>query len=449
MKKIFVLTLIIAACAFAQGAPQTLVKTSQFPITLGYTVEFPKNYDTAETYPLIVGIHGFGDRMSAYVGTSNSFCPDGAFGLYPESPYPFPLGEESPMGWTWWYWSDSTEPVIISNDLTLKQSINWIVAAIKEVEASYPIDPSKVFLFGFSQGGFLTFTAGTEHPELFRGLLPAGGWMEIDTLNPKPLDSLALRVPVRALHGYYDNVVEYAGAEEAVAFLESQGVQAELLRYPVKHQLTNEMYDDARDFIWCQLNSQNAKPLVELLWPPECSGPEEHSKLLKYVLCAEEPLADIEAGLLDLFEKEGCLPVRQEIIYLLGARRCTGAEPLLTSLIEDKAAPQPLRQAAYTALVKLATESAWKKVESAEKQLVITKLAEVGQAAEVGLEPGDVILRYNRKTITTNMSLREAIASVNPEKKGEVVMIIERAGERLRIKLRPGRIGVYLEEQIK
>lgn len=449
MKKIFVLALVIAACALAQEMPQTLVRTSEFPVTLGYTVEFPKDYDTAETYPLIVGIHGFGDRMSAYVGTANSFVPEGAFGLYPESPYPIPLGEDAPMGWTWWYWADSTDPVIISQELTLDQSIRWIVAAVEQVKKDYPVDPQKVFLYGFSQGGFLTFTAGTMHPELFRGLIPAGGWMDLDSLAPQPLDSAALLVPVRALHGYYDNVVEYAGAEKAVAFLESEGVRAEVLRYPVKHELTNEMYDDARDFIWRELNKQNAKPLVELLWPPECSGPEEHAGLLKYVLCANEPLADIEAGLLDLYEKEGCLPVRQEIIYLLGARRCTGAEPLLTSLIEDKAAPQSLRQASYTALVKLATESAWKKVESTEKQLVITRLAEVGQAAQAGLEPGDVVLRYNRKTITTNTSLREAIASVNPQKKGEVVMIIERAGERLKIKLRPGRIGVYLEEQIK
>lgn len=449
MKKLIVLTLTLVALLSAQiSPPRVLVNTSEFPIELGYTVELPPNYDSTRTYPLVVGIHGFGDRMSSYLGTAQTLVPDGAIGLYPESAYPLPPMEDGEhFGWTWWFWSDTTEPGFVSNDLTLDQSVRWIAAAIGKVEKDYSVDPSKVFLFGFSQGGFLTYKVGLTYPELFRGLLPAGGWIDADSLHHLTLPEKAQKLPIRILHGAYDNVVEYNSAQVAYDTLKGRGLRVELMSYPVKHQLTTEEFEDSRDFIYRELNPDTT-PLISLLWPEETLSPDDHALLLHKVLCSNAPLADIEAGLLKLYEEDTNEVVRKEIIYLLGARRSTGAELALTLILTDKTQPQPLRQASYSALIKLATESAWKTVDAASKQLVITEVIPGGQGEAVGLQPRDVVLSYNNHKIMTNTELRDALTSVSPNAKS-VIMIVEREGKRMKIQLIPGRIGIRLTEEIK
>jgi hypothetical protein len=249
------------------------------------------------------------------------------------------------------------------------------------------------------------------------------------------------------LHGAYDNVVEFKGAESAYDTLKARGLRVELMKYPVKHQLTNEGFEDSRDFIWRELNPDSTV-LIDLLWPDEPLTSEEHAELLHKILCLKEPVADIEAGLIKLYEEDTSEVVRKEIIHLLGARRCIGAELQLTLILKDASQPQPLRQASYSALIKLATESSWKTVQATPKQLVIQEVIPGGQGESVGLLAGDVVLSYNNRKITTNVGLREALTSVKSNTKS-VIMVIEREGKRMKIKLAPGRIGIRLAEEIK
>lgn len=437
MKKVLLLSFILVAAL----AAEVVVDTAYFDIELGYTVELPDEFDTSKTYPLIVALHGFGDRMSAYAGTAQAFCPEGAIGLYPETPYPVDL--EGNLGWTWYMW-DTPE----FHKTTVEQSTRWILKVIDLVKREYPVDLEKVFLYGFSQGGMMTYEVGIRYPELFRGLLPVGGWLEVEIDSLHPLDSAASSLAVRALHGAYDNVVDFADGKAAVDTLAEHGVPAEIMRYPCKHQITREMVEDARDFIYCRLNAEESLPLTALIWPDSELEPGEHAELLRQVLCVDEPAADIEAGLLELYREQESTELREQIIYLLGARRCIGSEVLLNQILADKSEPQPLRQAAYSALIKVGTETAWQAIKGVKKLVVIKEVVSGTQADSLGLEEDDVILRYNRKKIKVYLDLRKAMASVKPEKKG-ITMVILRDGTRMSIKLAPGMIGIRLSETIR
>ena len=438
MKRVFVLPLIIVAPA----AAEVIVDTAFFDIELGYTVELPDDFDTSRTYPLIVALHGFGDHMSSYVGTARSFYPAGAIGLYPETPFPFER-DDGELGWAWYMWGTPE-----FHKATVEQSTRWVLSCIELVKQNYPVDPRKVFLYGFSQGGMMTYEVGIQYPEIFRGLLPAGGWLdvEIDSLNP--LDSAALNLPIRTLHGVYDDIVNFEDGEAAITTLVEYGVPAEIMRYPCKHQITMEMVEDARDFVYCQLNEEEPLPLPALLWPDEGLEPAAHTELLRQILCVDEPLADIEAGLLELYREEESTELREQIIYLLGARRCIGSEALLDQILADESEPQRLRQAAYSALIKVGTETAWQAIKGVKKLVVIKEVVPGTQADSLGLEPGDVIISYNHKKIKVYLDLRKAIASVKPDRK-EITMIILRDGTRMIIKLAPGTIGIRLSEAIR
>jgi dienelactone hydrolase len=137
--------LLLLVC-FALSSASVLVESAPYTTDLGYTVELPDNYDTTMVYPLIVAIHGYGDRMGAYVGTAARLYPEGAIGLYPESPFPFE--NEGSVGWTWWLWADSASG--LSQQSTKEQSIKWILSCIDRVKAKYRVDTTAVFLYGFS-----------------------------------------------------------------------------------------------------------------------------------------------------------------------------------------------------------------------------------------------------------------------------------------------------------
>jgi phospholipase/carboxylesterase len=407
-------TLLLVAC-FALSPAAVLVESAPYTADLGYTVELPDNHDSMRTYPLIVALHGYGDRMSAYVGTAPRLCPEGAIGLYPESPFPF--DNEGSIGWTWWLWADDSASGL-SHQSTKEQSINWILACIDRVKAKYPVDTSAVFLYGFSQGGMLTYEIGVRYPCRFRGLIPAGGLLDFSFDSLHQFDTACRHLPLRALHGAYDSLAEFSADQASIDTLRNRGMPAELLRYPAKHELTREMMEDARDF-------------VRSLLSPD-----------------PRPLPLIPSDLAAAYLTDTGFETRSKLIYLLGSRRATGAESLLTAVMKDRSAPSKLRQTAYSALVKLATPTAWQTVKAAPRVVCADRLVPDGNGKKAGLKPDDVIVSYNRHSVNKTSDLRDAISAVKPGTK-EVVLVVERDGKRLTLRLPPGRIGVYVSERVK
>jgi phospholipase/carboxylesterase len=437
------LSALLAALAML-GFAEVMTRTEQFPVPLGYTVELPDGFDSTRTYPLIVAIHGLGDRMSAYVGTAARLCPEGAIGLYPESPYPMPSEEKGPLGFTWEIWADTTE--WYGGTLTRETSTRWIVHVIEKTIADFPVDPGKVFLFGFSQGGMLTYQVGLRHPELFAGLLPAGGWLPLDSAQALP--PRALTTPVLILHGVYDDVCEFASAQKAFDTLAARGVPVELLRYPVKHTLPKELVDDARDFVWKTTNPDAGGSLDNILFPEDPAPASDQVKNMLAVLSVDSPPEQVCDRLLELYDAATGTGIQDQAIYLLGARRCAEAEEFLTRVLRDTSGTPGLRQAAYSALVKLGTESAWETIEQTGMEVVVREVVPGSQADSVGIKAGDVLLSYDGRKLGAVDELRIAIAEIDKEET-EVVLVVRRENKELTFTLAPGRIGVWLLERPK
>ncbi|HTW91011.1 MAG TPA: PDZ domain-containing protein [bacterium] len=407
-------TFLLFALCLSLSPAAVLVESAPSPVALSYTVELPDHYDSTKAYPLIVALHGYGDRMSAYVGTSAQFCPEGAIGLYPESPFPFE--GDNGLGWTWWLWADSASGM--SQQSTKQLSIDWILSCLDMVESRYAVDKRAVFLYGFSQGGMLTYEIGVRYPERFRGLIPAGGLLDFKLDSLYKFDTACRHVPLRALHGAYDDVVDFKADVASNETLRNRGMPAELLRYPAKHELTKEMMEDAHDFV-------------------EACLPSAHHQ--------EPPIPQAPYGAL---RAETSLDERAKLIYELGAKRVTGSESTLTALMKDRSAPGVLRQTAYSALIKLATPTAWQATKAAPKVVCADRLVAGANGEKAGLKPDDVIISYNGKAVKKTSDLRDAISAVKPDVK-DVAMVIERQGKRLTLHLPPGRVGVYLSERVK
>lgn len=85
--------------------------------------------------------------------------------------------------------------------------VAYVLAMIAEVQAAYPIDPSRIYLAGYSNGGMMSYRLACEHAELFAGIAVISG-----ALNYSPCEPT---VPVSLLivHGTADLTVPYEGGE--------------------------------------------------------------------------------------------------------------------------------------------------------------------------------------------------------------------------------------------
>ena len=63
----FTLAMLIA---LVPVSAEVVVKTAETAVPVGYIVELPEGYDSTLSYPMIVAIHGYGDRMESYVSSN-------------------------------------------------------------------------------------------------------------------------------------------------------------------------------------------------------------------------------------------------------------------------------------------------------------------------------------------------------------------------------------------
>ena len=111
------------------------------------------------------------------------------------------------------------------------------------------INPARIFLAGFSQGGAVVL-----HAAFKRWQGPLGGVLALSTYAPTFSDQMQLsdsqkRIPVCCLHGTFDNVVQKTMGLAAYECLTAQGVTATWQEYPMEHQVLPQEIADIRDWL--------------------------------------------------------------------------------------------------------------------------------------------------------------------------------------------------------
>jgi len=448
LKKITALTVLSLAVLIAQSDIPSNIEFNLAEFTsnreLMYLVELPEDYDSTKSYPLVVGLQGYSGRPEHLEGKASFLIPEGAIGVYPQGLFGQDNHEERSLGYCWFHLGGSREEHFEFSD----NSVRWIMQCIRTVMGDYPVDTSKIFLYGFSQGGIMSYTIGLAYPELFRGVIPGGAVLDAVVDSLYPLDSAVYDLSIQAFHGVHDRIISLEKGQRAVNTMDSLGIDATLLTYPVGHTVIPAMQEDARDFCYRQLYEGEVPLLEDLIYTKESMTSAEHAELLDKVLVVNEPVAEIADKLLALFEVRGSPEIKEKVVYLLGAARCSGTESFLIDIVNNRDNSQSLRQAAHNALAKLGTDEAWASYEGIRYQVVVAEVAPESQAEELGLQPGDVILSYNGVELEYERELRHAKSQV-PRDADEVEMVIERDGKKRKLKLAPGSIGVHLTEEIR
>jgi predicted peptidase len=202
-------------------------KTSglEVEVTFNYILQFPKNLTPGEPIPLIVFLHGSGER-----GDSVDFVRVHGPWNYAISHEDFPfmiLAPQCKEGETW-------EPVKL--DLLLN-----------EIISSHPVDTSRIYLTGLSRGGFGTWDWALYRPERFAAIAPICGASNYHVLVANKLKD----IPAWIFHGALDDIVPVTFSANLVSKLRSLGSDVKFTVYPdAGHDSWTETYMNGELYKW-------------------------------------------------------------------------------------------------------------------------------------------------------------------------------------------------------
>lgn len=184
----------------------------------------------ADRLPLIVAMHGLGDRPESFVGLVDRFDSPARIVL-PRAP------DAYSDGFSWFEYRDGMDEVRIARGV--ERAVEKLARAITQIARERPTR-GKPIVTGFSQGGILSFALAVRHPELVGAAYPISGEL------PAPLLDQAADAgtfpPITALHGTADSRIPFARAERSVAALTKRGIAVELKAYAgVSHTISPDM----------------------------------------------------------------------------------------------------------------------------------------------------------------------------------------------------------------
>jgi predicted peptidase len=116
---------------------------------------------------------------------------------------------------------------------------------LEEAMTKYRIDAERLYVTGYSMGGYGTWSLAAEHPELFAALAPiCGGW------DAKEAERIK-HIPQWVFHGDDDTVVPIEESRKMVEALKKLDAPVRFTVYPgVGHNAWTPAYDDEELWKW-------------------------------------------------------------------------------------------------------------------------------------------------------------------------------------------------------
>ena len=199
--------------------------TVTLDVKLDYLLYLPPGYETRSDWPVILFLHGYGERGSDLEKVKLHGLPKN---IAAGQDYPFVV--ISPQCPDTTVWPEQVE------------ALNSLVGHILE---TYAVDPQRVYLTGLSMGGYGTWHLASRYPKRFAAIAPICGggdwWM------PPRLKDL----PAWVFHGDADQVVVLAESQVMVDRLTELGADITFTVYPgVEHNSWTETYNNPDLYTW-------------------------------------------------------------------------------------------------------------------------------------------------------------------------------------------------------
>ena len=171
-----------------------------------YRVHIPPDYNPAVPLPLVVVIHGAFDTaagMEKFTGFSDLADKENFIVMYPNGMGIFGFLQ---------HWNAGHCCGKAASDKV--DDVGFVAAAIEDVRARLKIDPERIYMVGFSNGGMLAYRFAAERGDLLAAVAPLAASIggrpsdeEPEWRIPDPVRPLS----VISIHGLADDDIPYEG----------------------------------------------------------------------------------------------------------------------------------------------------------------------------------------------------------------------------------------------
>lgn len=199
-------------------------KGKQEKETMHYLVSVPENYESQEKFPLMIFLHGAGERGQDLDQVKKHGPPK--------------IVKES----------NKTEFIIVSPQCPKGEwwRADKLSKLLDHVLESTKADPDRVYITGLSMGGFGTWSWIAKEPERFAAAIPICGGGDVNAV-----DKMA-KLPIWVFHGEDDKVVAFSSSEKMVRALEKiEGSDVKFTSYPnTGHDSWTKTYENPEVYKW-------------------------------------------------------------------------------------------------------------------------------------------------------------------------------------------------------
>lgn len=119
-----------------------------------------------------------------------------------------------------------------------------LVQALIEQEKGRGVNPRRIVLAGFSQGGAIVLQTGLRHPERLAGILALSTYLPLAGKLAAERSAANRGLPVFMAHGTQDPMIGIARARESRAALEALGYPVQWKEYAMAHSVCGEEIAD-------------------------------------------------------------------------------------------------------------------------------------------------------------------------------------------------------------
>ncbi|MHB8973050.1 MAG: carboxylesterase family protein [Pirellulaceae bacterium] len=192
-------------------------------VTMNYLLYLPKEYAQKDAWPLLLFLHGAGERGDD-LDRVKVHGPPKLIAAGKE--FPFLVVSPQCPNKQWW------QPHELS-------------ALLDEIVEKYRVDPARIYVTGLSMGGFGTWSLAGFSPNRFAALVPICGGGD-----PQTVKRFA-HLPVWAFHGAKDSVVPLAASERMVEALKKANGTVKFTVDPeADHDSWTAAYDNPELYTW-------------------------------------------------------------------------------------------------------------------------------------------------------------------------------------------------------
>jgi predicted esterase len=184
-------------------------------------------------HPTIVALHGWG-ASGLGGGQFLVLCPQGRVEVA--------LGPTVGYGWFPLTMGAAPDPEAFAAGVD--DARRFVDGALQR----YPVNPSKLVLLGFSQGGVIAYALALAETQRFAGLVALSSWLPPAVAQALPAGARD-RLPTLVHHGGRDDLIDVARGRESVEILRRLQVPVVYREFDMGHEINAESLTDLSDWL--------------------------------------------------------------------------------------------------------------------------------------------------------------------------------------------------------